>query len=167
MSFSHMTTGSSWQEFQIIYLIAEKWMAGVLKVPDFLFVHPSEASGILDDSRSPFKTSEEAQFDIELTGTICPWTGRLKKQTNKKKRNFAVHILYNGTSQASGAFSLSWSEPPVLVRRDRHVSLAGFMRFMNFPRSESTCVYVCTFLLYPYTTGDAVSDWGRTVVPKT
>lgn len=47
-------------------------MAGVLKVPDFLFVHPSEASGILDSSRSPFKTSEEAQFDIELTGTICP-----------------------------------------------------------------------------------------------
>lgn len=47
-------------------------MAGVSKVPDFFFVHPSEASGTRGGSHSPFKISEEAQFDIELTGTVCP-----------------------------------------------------------------------------------------------
>lgn len=123
----------------------------------FSFVHPSEASGILDSSRSPFKTSEEAQFDIELTGTICPWTGRLEKK--KKKQKFAVHIPYNGTSQASRAFSCE-VRLPCLFGVFRSLYWCALWSFLALSLLAST------YLLYPYTTRDAVSDWGRTVVPK-
>lgn len=137
MSFSHMTTGSSWQEFQIIYLIAEnEWQVFWRFLIFFLYIlqrrqvfwiiHALPSKPV---KRHSLTSNWQALYALELGGL----------KNKNKKRNFAVHILYNGTSQASGAFS--WSEPPVLVRHDRASLLTVFMRFMNFPRSESTCVY--------------------------
>lgn len=154
-----MTTGSSWQEFQIIYLIAEnEWQEFWRFLIFFLYilqrrqvfwmVHALPSKPV---KRHSLTSNWQALYALELGGFKT-------KQT--KKRKFAVHILYNGTSQASGAFSLS-------VSSAWQASYARCIYALYEVSSLWVYFRVRTFFLYPYTTGDVVSEWGRTVVPKT
>lgn len=145
MSFSHMTTGSSWQEFQIIYLIAEnEWQEFWRFLIFFLYIlqrrqvfwmiHALPSKPV---KRHSLTSNWQALYALELGG--------LKNKQTKKAKFCSSHSLQ--WHQSSLRSFLSWSEPPVLVRHDGHVSHAVFMRSMNFPRSESTCVYVRSYCI--------------------
>lgn len=165
MSFSHMTTGSSWQEFQIIYLIAEnEWQEFWRFLIFFLYIlqrrqvfwmiHALPSKPV---KRHSLTSNWQALYALELGGLK-------KKQTNKKSEILQFTF-----------FTMAPVKPPELslVKRASCVSSAWQASFTHCVYAlyelSSLWVYlrVCTFLLYPYTTGDAVSDWGRTVVPKT
>lgn len=133
MSLCHMTTGSSWQEFQIIYLlIAEnEWQEFWRFLIFFLYilqrrqvfwiVHALPSKPV---KRHSLTSNWQALYALELGGL-------------KKAKICSSHSLQ--WHQSSLQSFLLWSETPVLFRR---VSLTVLMRFMKFPRSESTCVYV-------------------------
>lgn len=87
-----------------------------------------------------------------------------------KKKNSSVHILYNGTSQASGALPVKGASCCSLNRTayipSRRESLAHCVDALFEASSLWVNASVHLFLQSLYTSGDAVSDWGRTVVPK-